>query len=253
MRDMRKGWSSFEVIWAAIEHRSTSKVEDVPVCIASLLGQDISTIVAASGAEQKMAQFYISMHEISIGILWADKAARLSIAPFRWAPQSITGCGRTYYQGYADGVCDKDGFHVKLVGAIFTEEETRRLGLGGMLPRVFTLASATGSCQLRWWPAPVAVMDEFTSKEIPLLKSLAFLMRPWQSWIKTNLALQPNALVVCIDKTIVPIVDTEAPEYACHIVGHLCAFPSDAWSIEPPPETVYQVRTTSKDQKWCIT
>lgn len=253
MRDMRMGWSPFEVIWAAIEHRSTSKVEDVPVCIASLLGRDTSKIVAASGTEQRMAQFYLLMREVPIGVLWADKATRLSIAPFRWAPQSITGCGRTYYQGYADGVCDEDGFHVRLAGAIFTEEETRRLGFDGMLPRVFTLASATGSYQLRSWPTPVPAMDELTSKEIPLLKSLAFLIRPWKSWSNTDFSFQPNALVVSIDKTIVPIVDTEAPEYACHIVGHLSAFPSDAWSIKPPPETVYQVRTTSKNQKWCLT
>ncbi|KAF9255398.1 hypothetical protein L218DRAFT_828460, partial [Marasmius fiardii PR-910] len=89
MREMREGWSPFRVIHSAIEHRSTSKFEDVPLCIASLLGKDVSSIVSASDAEQRMAAFYILMREVPIGVLWYDKPEKLSTRPFRWAPKSI--------------------------------------------------------------------------------------------------------------------------------------------------------------------
>ncbi|KAK0442104.1 hypothetical protein EV421DRAFT_1664499, partial [Armillaria borealis] len=89
MREMRKGWSPFQVIHNATEHRSTSKFEDVPVCIASLLGKDLTTIVSTSDAEQRMANFYILMREIPIEVLWCHSSEKLIKRPFRWAPKSI--------------------------------------------------------------------------------------------------------------------------------------------------------------------
>ncbi|KAI6143762.1 hypothetical protein BKA82DRAFT_3919954, partial [Pisolithus tinctorius] len=89
MRNMRQGWSPFKVIHSAIEHRSTSKAEDVPVCIASLLGKDLSTILSGANVEQQMVNFYVLMWEVPLGVMWCEEPEKLSIKPFRWAPLSI--------------------------------------------------------------------------------------------------------------------------------------------------------------------
>ena len=75
----------------AIEHRTTSKAEDVPLCVTSLLGKDMAPILAADDLEGRMANFYVLVREIPLGILWARATGlkKLTAAPFRWAPCSL--------------------------------------------------------------------------------------------------------------------------------------------------------------------
>ncbi|THU80552.1 hypothetical protein K435DRAFT_939514, partial [Dendrothele bispora CBS 962.96] len=123
MRDMpREGFSPFRAIYSALEHRSTSKIEDVPVCIVSILGKDLSTILYTSDEEQRVAQFFMLMREVPIGVLWSDLSTKLSIAPFRWALKSIASCPRTTYMDTQNGICDATGLHIRAGGFVFEED-----------------------------------------------------------------------------------------------------------------------------------
>jgi len=252
MRSMRKGWSPFYVIYSAIKRRATSKAEDIPVCIASLLGKDLSAIVSVSGVEQRMANFYLVMRNVPMGILWykGEQVTRLSIRPFRWAPMSITTFGSTAFQGWPDGICDESGCHIGAGGFLFAEGETERHGLGKTLPSVFNINYGDDSVtlpELRWdyRPTPKHV------KSIPFQQSMALIVRP----LLDRLDFEPNVIVVSIDD-IVDFVDAGAHsvEYVCSILGYLFMVPGRLkLPPAPSPLDMYQVQKTTIDQRWCIT
>ncbi|KAK0496491.1 hypothetical protein EDD18DRAFT_1105605 [Armillaria luteobubalina] len=104
MHEMREGWSPFQVIHSTTEHPSTSRFKDVLICIASLLGKDITMIVPTSDAEQRMANLYMLMCKVPIGVLWCLKSEKLTKTPFRWAPKSIASCPPYMtFGGWEDG------------------------------------------------------------------------------------------------------------------------------------------------------
>ncbi|KAK0437976.1 uncharacterized protein EV420DRAFT_1280318 [Desarmillaria tabescens] len=238
MREKRKGWSPFQVIYSAIEHRSTSKFEDVPVCIASLLGKDLTTIVSTSDAEQRMANFYMLMREVPIGVLWwCDNLEKLMKRPFRWAPKSIASCAPATFIGWKDGICDAAGLHVKIQGFMFAESEVERHGPSSILPRVFNVVSAeTGDVLAR------VRMHDWES--IALQQNLALIHKPRRQ------DSPPNAVFVAVEETVqLPGGDrVHSTEYVCTIVGHADIFPP-----RHATEAVFQVHMTMEDQRWCIT
>ncbi|PBK63355.1 hypothetical protein ARMSODRAFT_963251, partial [Armillaria solidipes] len=231
MREMRKGWSPFQVIHSAIERRSTSKFEDVPVCIISLLDKDLTTIVSTSDAEQRMANFYMLMHEVPIGVLWCDNSEKLIKRPFRWAPKSIASCPPfTTFGGWKDGICDAAGLHIRVQGFMFAESELEQHSPGPMLPRIFNVISAeTGNIFGR-----VLGMDD--QESISLQQNLALIHKP------RDQDILPNAVIVAVEETV------HSTEYVCTIVGY-------ANMLVPRPhatEVVFQGYMTMEDQRWCI-
>ena len=142
--DVVGGWSPLYSIALAIEHRTTSKAEDVPLCVTSLLGKDVAPILAADDLEGRMANFYVLVREIPLGILWARATGlkKLTAAPFRWAPCSLAHCPHTAFMGWPIVVCDTSGLHVRYPGFIL-KLDVGQLGHAGLpLPRVFVLVSA---------------------------------------------------------------------------------------------------------------
>ncbi|KAK0496482.1 hypothetical protein EDD18DRAFT_1353250 [Armillaria luteobubalina] len=183
MCEMREGWSPFQVIHSATEHRSTSKFEDVPICIASLLGKDITTIVSTSDAEQRMTNFYMLMRKVPIGMLWL-KSEKLTKIPFRWALIDFN------FQGWEDGICDAAGLHVRIQGFMLAESEIERHSPDSMLPPVFNIVSAKAGnivCQ-------VGINDR---KRISLQHNkLALIHKP-----RTQ-DIPPNVVIVAVDQTV---------------------------------------------------
>ncbi|KAI0643465.1 hypothetical protein C8Q79DRAFT_1012741 [Trametes meyenii] len=118
MRDIRPGWHPLAVVYRAIEHRTTSKA-DVPLCVASLLGMDVSTIVRAPDGAHRTRAFFLLLRTVPSGVLWAEDVDKLPMTPCRWAPASITACRETIFLprwGDIDtGVvqCDERGLHVR--------------------------------------------------------------------------------------------------------------------------------------------
>ncbi|KAK0215648.1 hypothetical protein IW262DRAFT_1320923 [Armillaria fumosa] len=238
MREMRKGWSPFRVIHSATERRSTSKFEDVPVCIASLLGKDVNTIVSTSDAEQRMANFYMLMREVPIGVLWCDNAEKLVKRPFRWAPKSIARCPPfTTFGGWEDGICDATGLHVRIQGFVFAKREIERHGADSMLPPVFNIASAkTGNIFGR-----VRINDR---ESISLRQNLALIHKPHSQ-------VSPNAVIMAVEDIVQLLCDdgVHSTECVCTIVGHVdMLFPRPHAT-----EAVFQGSMTMGDQRWCIT
>ncbi|KAF9459303.1 hypothetical protein BDZ94DRAFT_1312503 [Collybia nuda] len=236
MRNMREGWSPFQVIHSALAHRSTSKAEDVPVCIASLLGKDICTILSTEGVEQRMAKFYILMREIPCGVIWDTGPGKMSIRPFRWAPSSINACPEPQFNlKWNTGICDSLGLHVRYGGFVFAEIE-ERCCIGAMLPQEFNVAETGNALAKLYWPPAWARL------QIQIQQNLAMILRQGS---ETD-PLTPTAAVVIIEDTIQVDGGTE---YVCRIVGYMHLLRAN-----PDPETaLFQGRRTELDQMWCIT
>ncbi|KAJ7257577.1 hypothetical protein B0H12DRAFT_1232599 [Mycena haematopus] len=235
MRDMRKGWSPFRVIYSAIEHRSTSRAEDVPVCITSLLGKDLSTILSASDVESRMANFYVLMREVPLGIMWCERPDRLTHKPFRWAPTSITACPQTAFMGWEDGICDSAGLHVRYRGFVLDIEEE---GTDAMLPHVFNIATGTSD---------VVVGKLYRSPgrarwEIPVQQNMALILRQ-----DDHPGLNPTAAVVVVEG-IVQNSDLQVTEFVCRIAGYMNILAPDG-----SHHKVFRGQPTGDDQMWCIT
>ncbi|KAK0215642.1 hypothetical protein IW262DRAFT_1277780 [Armillaria fumosa] len=250
MREMRTGWSPFQVIHSATEHRSITKFEDVPVCIASLLGKDINThilsiptntIVSTSDAEQRMANFYMLMHEVPIGVLWRDKPEKLTKMPFRWAPKSIASCPPyATFGGWEDGICDAAGLHVRIQGFVFAESEVERHGPNSMLPPVFNVVSAERGDIF----GPIE-MTYYDRESISLQQNLALIPKPHRQDVL------PNAVIVAVEETVQLLCDdgVHSTEYVCTIMGY-----ADMLLSQPhATEAIFQGCMTMEDQRWCIT
>ncbi|THU90169.1 hypothetical protein K435DRAFT_841561 [Dendrothele bispora CBS 962.96] len=247
MRTMRKGWSPFEVIRSAIERRSTSKFEDVPVCIASLLGKDSNAIVSASGAEQRMAQFYRLMREVPTGILWEENVERLSISPFRWAPKLITGCPISAYAAWEDGTCDEAGLHIQIRGFVFEKNQGEKVH-GIVVPPISNIASVENGHihgQLySYWP-----QSREYERQIPLPQTWGMLFRPANKR-KQAAPFEPEPNVVAVEiQDTVELSGEDKSEIICRIIGYMgfAAGPHDA------TYPVLSGFAKTADQRWCIT
>lgn len=113
---------AYAFLTRALNYRSTSKVEDEAICVASILGftsKDIATIAGAKAAEERTHLMYISMDQIPASILF-NRSKKLSVG-FRWAPATLLGgTGKTILRGEA-GRCDAQGLHVQFGGYVVTE------------------------------------------------------------------------------------------------------------------------------------
>ena len=108
-------------VFRALNGRLTSKAEDVPVCAASLLGLDLSPILAAPDPHRRVAALYQQMPVVPENLLWIHDPTieKLSVAPFRWAPLHITSIPSGYLSmGGEDIKRDDRGAHACYAGFI---------------------------------------------------------------------------------------------------------------------------------------
>ncbi|KAK7447051.1 hypothetical protein VKT23_014262 [Stygiomarasmius scandens] len=258
MQAIRNKRAPFQNIYDAIQFRSTSKSEDVPVCITSLLGHDPSTTISALDVERRMANFYMLMREVPCGVAWVPTAEKLGIRPFRWAPKHITSCSKIeWVSAWEDGICDAAGLHVRASGFIFAESEMQRHGLGSALPTVFRMAyedSGDMADQLLW---PQLRQGQDAASEIPLQRGLALIFRPL--WSPPDVLAQSDEIPERNDVIAVVIEDTvnsacgdngtHSPEYVCRIVGFL----SGEQLVDASEVGLRCGYTTADDQRWCLT
>jgi hypothetical protein len=81
--------------------RSTSRVEDEPICFATLLGQDLQDLLGETTVEARMRLVVSKMKHVPIKILFSPRA-RIDVDGLRWAPLSFTAT--TTGKGYSPGV-----------------------------------------------------------------------------------------------------------------------------------------------------
>jgi len=254
MRDLREGWSPFRAVYYAIERRSTSRPEDVPLCVASLLGKDLAIIASTSNAEERMAKFYILMRKIPLGVLWDSnpaqkpKVLKMSLKPFRWAPMVITSFPHTAYIRWEDGVCDEHGLHFQARGVVFSTSDTA--GGVGTLPESLDVVSESLNTVTQWKLAHLCPHKLRMSRAVPIPASsrMALLRRPFRRY---DDYARDNVLVVSIENEVTGV---DSAELTCKIVGYRREpFDEDPTEHEHSTEAVYRGSITSMYQKWCIT
>ncbi|KAI0759043.1 hypothetical protein C8Q74DRAFT_281064 [Fomes fomentarius] len=143
IRDPRGFETRFEKIARAVQNRSTSKREDEPICMASLLGLDLAEILWADDADIRMATFYRLMRDVPSAIIFSEFGVpdfltrNLPMVPFRWAPRSLLLLERPMEislalsaMRFADepipgllGECREDGLHINHSGFVFHRTE----------------------------------------------------------------------------------------------------------------------------------
>ncbi|KAH9892485.1 hypothetical protein C8Q73DRAFT_782020 [Cubamyces lactineus] len=244
MRVMREGWSPFRAIYSATEHRTTSKAEDVPLCVASLLGLDITTIVHAPDGEHRLKAFYLLMRVIPHSVLWVEDAAKLSIVPFRWAPSSVAACPLSAFLGKWDNdICDEEGLHTRPYSSFMLEDiaaDDRQDRDASSFPSRFRLVDAgTGAHYGALWHSK-------DRRAVPLPgpdRTIAIIMRSPERGGK-----MPNAAFILVTRDSTGIDDGEA-EWTGTIIGYRYFDPEAGG----PEDTVVYCAPMSESQRWCIT
>ncbi|CAL1698432.1 unnamed protein product [Somion occarium] len=136
--------SSWDAPLAAVSQaahsRSTSKAEDEPICLASLLGLDLAKVLSVQSTSERMIQVYLLLRELPMAIIFAQRgvpnfrARNLEQAPFRWAPKLLSTLENPQYIRWqatgertgpifhrSDGICEPDGFHFQHRGLLITD------------------------------------------------------------------------------------------------------------------------------------
>ena len=239
-RVMREGWSPLYVVHGAIEHRSTSKAEDEPLCVASLLGIDVASIVGAgSGEGARMAVFYKLVRDVPCGVLWVQDVKRLSMAPFRWAPASIAECPGTTFMGWEDGMCDDEGLHVRYSGCLLESLSSDQPP--DVLPERFSIeSSSTGSAS----HGSMRISRGHAS--VPLQTGVKMGI---MTLGKAHPTREPDAAIVVLDPTAKAVMSGYEGEIKGTIVSY-CYYLPDA---EGPRNVVVCCKLLDSSQRWCIT
>ena len=109
----------------ALQYRTTSRVEDEALCLASILGIDVKPIANATTAEQRIQTMYILMEQVPASILF-HRSTRLNLEGFRWAPATLLGNKKNFTFSTRDTLarCDPHGLHVQYAGYVVTRHDT---------------------------------------------------------------------------------------------------------------------------------
>lgn len=83
------------LIGYSMRNRSTSRLEDEPVCLATLLGQDVGAILDESDVRERM-KIVVSRLGLAAKDILFFHAQRIDEDGFRWAPASFLAHGREY-------------------------------------------------------------------------------------------------------------------------------------------------------------
>lgn len=106
----------------ALNTRSTSKLEDEPICLASLLGRDPKELFGIKDGTARMRHLLRSFTKIPLGFLFAPRP-RIREYGCRWMPQSLLWSGEstTFLGDYnRESLVDRDGMLISMPGIRFT-------------------------------------------------------------------------------------------------------------------------------------
>ncbi|KAI0387988.1 hypothetical protein F5Y04DRAFT_15678 [Hypomontagnella monticulosa] len=245
--------TKFQKVMHAVQNRSTSKAEDEPICLASLLGLDLQSISDAKDTENRMIEFYKLLRELPTAILFSEfgvpdfLAKNLTTPPYRWAPKSLLSLEQPMEitnavsgMRFADpplplyGSCEDDGLHIRHPGFLFDDSEHTTI------VRESTFLDTTNG---KWYSLSLALSDRSPQLIGPLRRcALIF---------KTDIC--SDAVIVSIESE--NIVENELCFYV-RIVGHaqVKSLP-DGLSDDSRDETAgcRNGAETRKEQSWCIT
>lgn len=109
------------VVGHNMKNRSTSRLEDEPVCFATLLGLDLTEILDCRGTEERMEKVFSQLQFVSEMILFSH-SPRINKEGLRWVPATFRTNARAYEPGIAMtnfGEVRREGLVAKFNGIVF--------------------------------------------------------------------------------------------------------------------------------------
>lgn len=242
--------TKFQKAVHAVQNRCTSKAEDEPICLASLLGLDLESTLNAKDVDNRMAEFYKLLHEVPTAILFSEfgtpdfLAKNLAIPPYRWAPRSLLLLEQPMEITNAlsamrfmdpplplHGLCEDDGLHIQHPGFLFDDSE------------------------------PVCILRQSTVLDTTDEKSYSLSLALSDSSPQSVGPLRRCALIfktdICSDVVIVSIESVIKHEVCFYvtIVGHaqVKLLPAGGFSSDYHGAGYLHGASTGREQMWCIT
>ncbi|KAI5837096.1 hypothetical protein DFP73DRAFT_449680, partial [Morchella snyderi] len=80
--------TAYQRLCFAVKHRSTSKMTDEAIILATIMGLDVKDLVQVPDVDNRMAILLTKLRNIPSDIIFAN-VERIEHAPFRWAPRSL--------------------------------------------------------------------------------------------------------------------------------------------------------------------
>lgn len=107
----------------AMRNRSTSRMEDEPICIATLLGQDTGPLLEEASGGERMKMLASQLGKVAYSLMFAQ-VERIDEDGYRWAPRSYfqnRTAGLPQYGGFHIGDVRREGLHCDRLDAILLE------------------------------------------------------------------------------------------------------------------------------------
>lgn len=103
------------MIWGSLQYRSTSKVADESICVATLLDMDMAQIVDTPDAQRVRKLWSMHVDGVPAAVLFMP-GTRLTDPGYRWAPDSYMHCAKFGIPLNTIGTVTPQGFSVVLPG-----------------------------------------------------------------------------------------------------------------------------------------
>ena len=240
----------FGFLARALEYRTTSKIEDEALCLASILGIDTKPIANASTAEQRVRTMYILMEQVPNSILF-HRSTRLDLQGFRWAPATLLGFQKWYTFWSLDkkARCDAQGLHVQFAGFVVTRHDTRPA------PPIVSASYYIGDREEalpRMWVRPMDDTDVYLSTTPWSAMNDAYeLDRLMRDTTKPGFIINPKDMA---ESVLVSVI--EEKDGIIH-ARYLKKIYMEAKNFHRPEhaewkDNLIEAREVSEEQSWCI-
>lgn len=236
----------FTTLIRALQYRSTSRLEDESICLASILGRDLKELSQTKCPNRRMAIFYSFIDSVLADIIFL-KMDNLDIDGYRWAPRSFLMQGRTLsklglYQDQR-ATRDANGLYVTFSGFRLS-----KVDLPPTLGDHFYLRESRDAPAVRQLTCPVpSFTRNITAKEVWAKNEKR---NEFDSFVHKTLRLaviqNPES---CAFSVLVAILREEGGTIYCR---YLRLVHSDPVSSVPRDRGSIAVERLSGEQRWCV-
>jgi hypothetical protein len=244
----------------ALEYRTTSRVEDEPLCLASILGLDLERILEHSTASKRMQAWYSMLHELPTDILFLNAPRRLTVPGYLWAPASFLSHGKSLSAITGDrrfsriGTVTERGLLVDVKGFLVSDLEPSK---PSRRRADFPFMSPTGGGNV-WTLSKPLVMDAHPYHDIPIEDARVDQFEASLCSIKRAAVLENPS--VRTDAIVVSIWEEDNDVFYCHYVmqARISRAAEFKLAVEMNLHKVQQkdlsitVRLAPEGKKWCV-
>ena len=240
---------NFATLTHALEYRTTSRYEDEPLCLASILNLDVQRILRAP---HRMQVFYSNVKELPSDILFHEGEC-LQVDGFRWAPQSLLSSGRSKAtllrtSRLPTAMISEKGLHVRFPGLVLNVQIPLEAGIEPLLRDV------SNSNSIRRLSAPPS------HSWLDISHSTNPLRKEWKrrkAFIDDIAqAKQPAVIMNPLEKREVIVVDIIREEEIlyCSYMSRARLYNLSSSGLKDAKEnpSLIAAREVPSDQQWCV-